>query len=142
MPHKKPRRPEPLTAERVELALNRLGCAFTLDGDGDMVSDVDGNTVFFFVEDEGTVLDVRSRWKQALAPDRRGAVLEALDDWHRDELWLRCYTEQDGDDLAVFAECVTDWTAGVNDAQLDQVLNRALDSTLQLFEYLRGLFDV
>ncbi|MDR0989931.1 MAG: YbjN domain-containing protein [Propionibacteriaceae bacterium] len=136
--------PAPLSRERIEQALQRHSWSYQVDSDGDVGGIWNGNTFYFFVTGEqDEILHIQSRWHVTLDIDQRLEALQAIDDWHRERLWPKAYTQvDDRGNVIIVAEHAVDWEFGLTDDQLFQTLLCAVAASLGLFDYLAQHFQI
>lgn len=131
----------PVSRERIVALLEAAEWNVSVDDDGDVFGTWDGNLFYFFLMGENEeILHVRARWAGSVPLGSQADLLPFLDESHRERLWPKAYTREDGDSTGVYAEVSTDLEHGVADDQLEQLLKCGLFTSLQLFDRLSEAF--
>jgi hypothetical protein len=137
------RRPTPLTLARVEAYLRSADYHVATDEDGDITGIWNGHRFWFTVLGEhNEVLHVRGRWESTVPLPMRSAALLALNDWNRDRIWPKAYLREEDDGLAVYGETSVDLEHGVNDKQLERLVDCGLGTTVHMFTTLSELLEL
>ena len=126
--------PTPVTRARIAEYLDGEGYRHVLDRDGDLAATWNGHPFWLMVSGEREeVLQVRGRWAGTASLELRPALLLVVNDWNRDRFWPKAYLRLEDDALALYGEWSTDLEHGATDAQLGQLVDTAIGTTLQLF---------
>ena len=132
--------PTPISRERLIEHLSDKNYRFSIDDDGDPVGIWDKTLVWFlFLGSAKSFLQVRARWHRKISVEERLALLQALNDWNRDNLWPKVFAREEEDTpgfLHVYAEVSSDFTAGATDDQLASAVDVSLKAALMFFESL------
>lgn len=130
--------PTPLSRDRVAAWLERSGFAYFTDSDGDLGGLWHGRLFYFLVlGDHDEVVQVRGQWNREATIERLEEILAACNEWNADHIWPKAYVRvRDDGTVVVCADTTVDVEAGVNDAQLDQVLQCGLTTGSMFFDSL------
>jgi hypothetical protein len=133
-----------LSRDRIEASLVRRDWRFAVDSDGDVTGSWDHNQFYFFIGGRSKeILHIQGCWRQNLTVDQRGAVLLAMNEWHQEKLFPKCYLRvDDSGALWVYTDHIVDWEHGLTDDQLDLTITCALMTSLQFFEFMAERFPV
>ena len=134
----------PITARRVESALEMLEVNYGEDPDGDLVAGFEGNPCWFRVsgpDNDPIAFSFNARWKAWLAPDQLGEALAAVNEWNVSQPFPRALCVQDeSGELILGADYTTDHEFGVTDQQLRNDVTIAITTAINFFEYLAERF--
>ncbi|WP_115726630.1 type III secretion system chaperone family protein [Actinomyces culturomici] len=132
----------PVTVERIGLLFDSEGWKWDLDDEGDLASGWDSHMFYFRLTGEKReVLNVMVFRRGPIGAENRSELLFAIEDWHRDHLWPKCYfREAEGDSLQAMAELNVDLEMGATDEQLLLQCRCAIATSLQFFEDLDKRF--
>jgi hypothetical protein len=129
--------PTALTIHRVGDTLTTHGFTFRMDDDGDLTGLWEGHPFWFMLRgDGGEVLHILGRWSEPLARPARLALLQAVNDWNRDQLLPKASIRTEGDALVLYADHAVILQGGVTDEQLSTTIMGTLTTTLGLFNAL------
>lgn len=134
-----PAAPAPLSQDRLAALMTRREWYFGIDDDGDLGGVWDENTFYFLLvgEPQG-ILQIRGRWSRTLPVSELGSLTALLNEWNVGRIWPKVFArpEDDGSAVVVFAEVATDLRSGVNDEQLERIVDCGLATGLSFFEML------
>jgi hypothetical protein len=127
----------PVTRERVADLLRAQGYAVSEVAPGVLGGSWDGNTfTIALIGEDSDVLQVRGTWHRDLEPDTLTGVALIINDWNRDRIWPKVYSQEVGDVTRAHTELCLDLSDGVTDAQLNEALACGLGTGVQFFESL------
>lgn len=131
--------PTPLTSRRIGEVLSHHDFTYRVDEDGDLTGLWDGHPFWFMLRGEtGEVLQVLGQWSVPVPESARMAVLQAVNDWNRDQVLPKAYLRAEEESLTLYADHAIILQGGATDEQLDQILLGTLGTTLRLFNALTG----
>jgi hypothetical protein len=118
--------------------LDEYGLVHSIDDDGDLVVRWATHSVYFFHYGErGEVLQARLYLDSRFDVDVRPALTVMLDDWNRTKLFPKAYTVlPDDGKVAVCAEHVFDFEAGMTRAGLKYTVGSWIHSLLQFADWI------
>ncbi|MEL7976185.1 YbjN domain-containing protein [Isoptericola sp. F-RaC21] len=131
--------PTTLTRDRLEALMTRREWYFGIDEDGDLGGVWDDNTFYFLLVGEPqAILQIRGRWSRTLPASELGTLTALLNEWNVGRIWPKVFARQEdeGSPVVVFAEVATDLRSGVNDEQLERIVDCGLATGLSFFEML------
>jgi len=134
-----PAAPTTLTRARLEALMTRREWHFGVDDDGDLGGVWDDNTFYFLLVGEPqAILQIRGRWSRTLPVEELEALTSLLNAWNVERIWPKVFArpEDDGSGVVVYAEVATDLRSGVNDEQLERIVDCGLATGLSFFEML------
>src|SRR5437016_72609 len=77
----------------VSQLLDQIGLKYGTDVDGDLVASWSGFRVYLMFRGEGQELfAVRTFYEHEHALEKKGELLDVVDEWNRDTLWPKVYT--------------------------------------------------
>ena len=127
----------PVTPERVHEALRRQGYAVKRFSPTVLSGAWDGNEfTVSLVGDESTVLQIRGTWHQKVAHRFSSELAQTVNDWNRDRIWPKAFTEPGAEGIDTHAEVCLDLSAGATDGQLAEALACGLGTGVQFFDAL------
>ena len=127
----------PVTPGRVEAALSRQGYAVKRVSPTSVTGGWDGNTfTVSLVGDESTYLQIRGTWHGTVEHRFAAELAQTVNDWNRDRIWPKVFTERGDDGLSAHAEVSLDLSAGVTDTQLAEAIACGLGTGVQFFDAL------
>lgn len=134
--------PTPVTPERVAEALHAQGYSVSAAAPGVLGGTWDGNTfTIALIGEDSDVLQVRGTWHREIEPDLLGGMALVINDWNRDRIWPKVYSEEVGAVTRAHSELCLDLSDGVTDAQLGEALACGLGTGVQFFESLSSLLE-
>lgn len=130
----------PLSLERVEQALSRLGYCFVEDEEHEDVlrARFDDYRFHFAIagEDHG-VLQTRGRWSHSVDISRKVEMVKLCNEWNMNRIWPKVYVRRESEGLlGVYGELVSDFRAGVLDAQIEGAIKCGLSTVIAFFHSL------
>lgn len=134
-----PAAPTTLTRARLEALMTRREWYFGVDDDGDLGGVWDDNTFYFLLVGEPqAILQIRGRWSRTLPAEELEPLTALLNEWNVERIWPKVFArpEDDGSGVVVYAEVATDLRSGVNDEQLERIVDCGLATGLSFFETL------
>jgi putative sensory transduction regulator len=123
-----------LTHEMIKSVLDAHEFSYTVDGDGDVVGNFQGNLVYFFqIGEKREMLQVRAMVQHVFGIDDVTRLYAFCNAWNHDRLWPKAYVHvQDDGTVNVIGEVLADWEKGVTVEQLDQVMICGIATGCQL----------
>jgi len=135
--------PRPVSIDRVAEDLRRRGAGFSVaDRTGELTT-LWGTRSFVLstLGDPPTVLQVRGQWNRGASSYHLDAILPICNHWNTQRFWPTCYAQvRDDGAVLVRAENAYDLHAGINDAQLNQLVSSAFATTATFFAGLDARF--
>ncbi len=132
----------PVTQERVADALRSQGYGVSGVRPGVLGGTWDGNSfTIALIGERSDTLQIRGTWHRAIEPDLLGGMALVVNDWNRDRIWPKVYSEEVGDETRAHSEVCLDLSDGVTDAQLREALACGLGTGVQFFESLSSLLE-
>jgi hypothetical protein len=130
--------PSPLHRARVLEWIADAGYSYFLDAEGDVGGMWHGRLFYFLLFGSHTeILQVRGQWNRDITIERLEEILEFCNEWNADRIWPKAYTRvRDNGMVHVFTEVTVDLEHGVNDDQLDQLLQCGLSTGSMFFDAL------
>jgi hypothetical protein len=96
MPEPRPSGPPPIVRPDQALVtqlLDQMQIKHAVDTEGDLGASWDGFRIFFMFRGEAKELyAVRSFYERSYQLDKKGELLDVIDEWNRDTLWPKVYT--------------------------------------------------
>ena len=135
--------PRPLTIERVAADLRRRGAGFSVAERTGELTTLWGTRSFVLstLGEPPTILQVRGQWNREASIDHLDEILTFCNEWNTQRFWPKCYAQvRDDGAVMVRAENAQDLHAGVNDAQLAQLVSSAFATTASFFAGLDARF--
>jgi hypothetical protein len=126
------------TTATLQQILDEYGLVHGIDDDGDLAVRWATCSVYFFHYGErGEVLQARLYLDARFDVDVRPALIVLLDDWNRTKLFPKAYTVLPDDGMvAVCAEHVLDFEAGMTRAGLKYTIGTWIHSLLQVADWI------
>lgn len=132
----------PVTPRRVADALEEQGYNVSEVADGVLGGAWDGNSfTIALIGDDADVLQVRGTWHREIGEDALTGMALAINDWNRDRIWPKVYSQEVGDVTRAHSELCLDLGDGVTDSQLNEALACGLGTGVQFFESLSSLLE-
>ncbi|WP_246857549.1 YbjN domain-containing protein [Oerskovia sp. KBS0722] len=130
--------PTPLHRARVLEWIADAGYSYFLDAEGDVGGLWHGRLFYFLLfGSHHEILQVRGQWNRDITIERLEEILEFCNEWNADRIWPKAYTRvRDNGMVHVFTEVTVDLEHGVNDDQLDQLLQCGLSTGSMFFDAL------
>ena len=106
----------------------------SVEEDGDVVGNFQGNLIYFFrLGENREMLQIRALVQHVFGIDDVRRLYEFCNAWNHDRLWPKAYVHTSDDGLvSVIGELVADWEKGVSQDQLDQVIICGIATGCQL----------
>ena len=136
----------PLTNERILAALDRLELDYELGEDGTAVFHCERGYFYYTLSSSPSrdLLSVRGSYRGTFPPEALPALLDFTNSWNQQNLFPKvfCYrVEEEGQEYLVLPiEMSVVYAGGASDAQLDEQLRAALQTSLEYFETLAASF--
>jgi hypothetical protein len=130
--------PQPLAIDRIIQWTSDSRYTYFVDSDGDVGGMWHGRLFYFLLFGMNKeILQVRGQWNRDLAIERLEEILDFCNEWTADRIWPKAYTRvRDNGMIQVFTEVTVDLEHGVNDDQLDQLLQCGLSTGSMFFDTL------
>ena len=129
-------RAAPVTAARIEACLRGKDMHVLAEKDGVTGIWEEHRFWFYLAGEDRNVLQIRGRGGRTAPVDRRGEVLQAVNDWNRDRIFPKCYLREEGDRIAVYTELSVPVGSGLSDAQLSVHVDCGLGTGLRFLASL------
>lgn len=125
----------PVSRERVEAYLKSKGWHYFVDSDGDLGGNWDGHQFYFlFYGEQKEIFQVRGHWKRQLPDVAEVAATTVANAWNRDKIFPKVYVRVHNGETHVYGEQSVDLEYGVADDQLGQLVDCAINTTIQAFD--------
>ncbi len=130
----------PMSLERLQEALTRLGYSFVQD---EAHPDVlrarfdDYRFHFLLTGEDGGVLQARGRWNHSVDVSRKVEMIKLCNEWNMNRIWPKVYVRRESEGLlGVYGETIADFRGGAIDAQIDAALTCGLSTVIAFFHSL------
>ncbi|WP_124054265.1 type III secretion system chaperone family protein [Arcanobacterium ihumii] len=133
----------PINRDRIKQALDKLGCTYQVDDDGDILGGWEHGFFFFGITgNKAEILMVRGTWYGTLENSKLPEANDLVMTWNRETIWPKVYTVIDPDDNLVRVSCEhsVDYEFGLTDEQLRQHILCMVTTGSSLFEKLSMTF--
>lgn len=136
----------PITNERMLAALDRLEVDYELGDDGTAVFHFERGYFYYTLSNAPArdLLSVRGSYRGTFPLEALPALNEFTNAWNQQNLFPKVFPyriEEDGQGLVVLpVELSMVYAGGVTDAQLDEHLRAALQTSLEYFETVASTF--
>ncbi|EYT50193.1 hypothetical protein D641_0105270 [Brachybacterium muris UCD-AY4] len=131
---------EPMSLERVEESLARLGYAFVEDEEHPDVLRArfdDYRFQFMLTGDEHGVMQTRGRWNHTVDVSRKVEMVKLCNEWNMNRIWPKVYVRRESEGLlGVYGELAADFRAGALDDQIDNSITCGLSTVIAFFHSL------
>ncbi|WP_237196105.1 YbjN domain-containing protein [Rothia nasimurium] len=137
---------KPLTDERMLQALDRLEVDYELGDDGAAVFHFERGYFYYTLSNAPArdLLSVRGSYRGTFPLEALPALNEFTNAWNQQNLFPKVFpyrVEEDGQGLVVLpVELSMVYAGGVTDAQIDEHLRAALQTSLEYFETVASTF--
>ena len=132
----------PMSLERVEESLDRLGYAFVEDEEHPDVLRArfdDYRFQFMLTGDEHGVMQTRGRWNHTVDISRKIEMLKICNEWNMGRVWPKVYVRRENEGmLGLYAETTHDFDLGATDTQIDRALSCGLRTVISFFHELEA----
>lgn len=127
-----------LTRDRVKKVLEGHNWSYQVNHDGDVGGAWQNGIYYFQVTGEkNTILCVRGTWRGEPELDDFILINSICNRWNTDYYWPKAYARVTEDrEVYVHTELPISWRTGLTDAQLDEQVRCALESSEDFFEHL------
>lgn len=138
--------PAPLTDERVVEALTRLELNPEIDEQGMAVVHFPKGYFYPMLTDlpTGSLLSVRGNYRGSFTFEQAGTLAQYVNYWNAQNVFPKVFIHIEGEegDEALFlpTELSMVYAGGVTDAQLEEHIKAAVQTSLEFFENLEAIF--
>ncbi|MFC0675512.1 YbjN domain-containing protein [Brachybacterium hainanense] len=132
----------PMTLERIQESLTRLGYSYVRDEEHPDVLRArfdDYRFHFLLVGENRGVLQTRGRWSHSVDISRKVEMLKLCNEWNMSRLWPKVYVRRESESvLSLYGEMSTDFFCGAVDRQIDRSISCGLSTVISFFHEVEG----